>query len=244
MMASKDSGTVFHNSLTKTGLLGRLVCMKISEAVERPVRHWMEDGSVELALGVQSFLTGAVFLFGQTLAADSSLRHAYSFLAPALWCGVIVGSQCAIKYLKERIIAPRAGYIALQQSSGMLRSPHDWMLRFPRAPIVPVAVITVFLYVMFAGGLNRGWNLGFACAVVFALLSVWSAMYYKSPRYFLLALWLLCCAAWMFRRSGDAIGQLMIPLMWMGLGMAVMGAWRLIEFLKANPRVAQGGESA
>jgi hypothetical protein len=149
---------------------------------------------------------------------------------------VIVGSQCAIKYLKERIIAPRAGYIALQQSGGVLRSPHDWLVRFPRAPIVPLAVMNVFLFLMFAGGLSRGWNLGFGCAVAFALLSVCSATYYKTPRYFLLALWLLCCAAWLFGRSGDAIGQLMIPLMWMGLGMTVMGAWRLKGFLKANPR--------
>jgi len=206
----------------------------------------MEDGSVELALGVQSFLTGAVFLFGQTLAAaDSSVRQVYSFVAPAVWFVVIIGSQWGIKYLKERVIAPRAGYIALQRSGGMLRSPHDWMLRFPRAPIVPLAVITVFLCLMFAGSLSRsGWIMGFSCALLFALLSAWSAMYYKSPRYFLLALWLLCCAAWMFRSSGDAIGQLMIPLMWMGLGMAVMGAWRLNGFLRANPRVAPGGESA
>jgi hypothetical protein len=219
--------------------------MRLSEIIERPARHWMEDGSVELALGVQSFLTGAVFLFGQTLAADSSIRQVYSFVAPALWFVVIIGSQWGIKYLKERVIAPRAGYIALQQSGGMLRSPHGWMLRFPRGPIVPLGVITVILCLTFAGGLGHsGWFIGFACAVVFSLLSVWSAMYYQSPRYFLLALWLFCCAAWMFGRSGDAIGQLMIPLMWMGLGMAVMGAWRLIEFLRANPRVAQGREQA
>lgn len=205
----------------------------------------MEDGSVELALGVQSFLTGAVFLFGQMMAADSSLRQVYSFVAPALWLVVIIGSQWGIKYLKERVIAPRAGYIALRQSGAMLRSPHDWLLRFPRAPMVPLAVISVFLFLvfLFAESLNlSGRPIGFACAMVFALLSVWSAMYYKSPRYFLLALWLLCCAAWMYGTSGDVIGQLMIPLMWLGLGMAVMGAWRLTGFLKANPRSESSGE--
>jgi hypothetical protein len=250
MMTSNDSGTVFYNTLTKTGLLCRLVCMRVSELIELPARHWMEDGSVELALGVQSFLAGAVFLFGQTLAADSLVRQVYSFVAPALWFVVIIGAQWGIRYLKERVIAPRAGYIVLQQSGGMLRSPHDWMLRFPRAPIVPLAVTTVILCFTLsipriAGSLSgSGWIMGFSCALLFALLSAWSARYYKSPRYFLLALWMLCCAAWMCGRSGDAIGQLMIPLMWMGLGMAVMGAWRLNGFLRANPRAAQGGESA
>jgi DNA-binding transcriptional ArsR family regulator len=38
MTASKDSGTAFNVSLTKTGLQYRLVCMKLPEVIERPMK--------------------------------------------------------------------------------------------------------------------------------------------------------------------------------------------------------------
>ena len=185
--------------------------MKVSEIVERAARHWMEDGSVELAFGIQAVLTGAVFWIGQSLAPESTFSKAYSFLAAALWGSIIFGTQWAIRQLKERVVAPRAGYVALRQSNGPpISSARQW-LTIATISITPVGVIVLALYVTLSAptlidGLGRSrWIVGFGCALVFVLIAAWSAIYYKVPRYFLLALWSLCFAVWVYGRNGDVI---------------------------------------
>ena len=216
--------------------------MKMNEIVGRPARHWMEDGSVELAFGIQAVLTGAVFLIGQISAPDSTFSKVYSFLAAGLWGCVIFGSQWAIKRLKERLVAPRAGYVVLPEAKWRFSSGRTLLW------ITPVGAVVFFLFLTFMFQIpidnfrRSPWVVGFGCALVFAVISIWSAVYYKMPRYFLLALWSACFAVWIYGRGSDSLGPLMMLMVWIGFGYAAIGAWRVVEFLRANPRFEQSGE--
>jgi len=216
----------------------------LDEVVERPRRHLMDDGVVELALGLLFFLTGAIWGFGRTLTRGSTFADVYTIAAPCL-CGVVwVASIWGMKKLKERAIVPRAGYVSLHESVRVIRHTSTGLRINFSSKALPLAVV---VFVGFWGWLeasqrlwirdpNRwGWIIGLSLAGWLAVCLVWTALQFKAPRYLWLAALSLAVGWWTYGRSSDPNLDLMAMLTWLGAGSVLMGSLRLRTFLKANP---------
>ena len=84
--------------------------MKVDEAIARPLRHSMEDGVVEMTLGVQLFLMGVLCLSWKLPVGIPWLT-----VLPFLITGRV------IQLLKERVVAPRAGYVVPREEELEIR---------------------------------------------------------------------------------------------------------------------------
>jgi len=209
-------------------------------------------------MGVQWFLTGAIFWFGQTLSHGSSFGKFYSFATSFLWCGAIAGAWWGTKKLKENIVAPRAGYVTLREQGVKLRVSAKGV-KFDFSSVRDLVVLGLVLLCtlgVLAFFLNRttergwwtdnpqnwDWMIGFCIAMLFSVTFGWSAWQYQAPRYWWLAALSLALAGWEYRKTGDPIGDIVAIMTWLGGGMALMGAVRLRAFLQANPRVEDRGQ--
>jgi hypothetical protein len=237
MMVSKDSGTVVYFSLTKTGLYCRLVCMKINQFIDRPKQYWLADGIVDLTLGAQWLLAGAIFLAGLTLGGG------YAVAAPLLWGTVSFGTMWALKKWKERWIAPRTGYVALDMSrkDGTSKSSRAgaW-LGFLVAMLGCVGVALALSQwpshaTHWTEELRKASGLiGPAFAAFMTANFVWMAWRYKIRDYLCVAAVSLAAGAWTWGNH-DAVKELLKELIFVGGVLALMGALRLRSFLAANP---------
>ncbi len=70
---------------------------------------------MDLVLGLNLLIVGGLFLVGYELPKGSALSQNYIWLAQAGWLGSSLGMRYGIKALKERVTAPRGGYVALQE---------------------------------------------------------------------------------------------------------------------------------
>lgn len=248
MITSKDSGTALNNTLTKTGLRYRLVCMKIDEIIDRPRRRWAEDGVVELTMGLLWFLTGAIFWFGQTVQPRSSFGAFWAFAQSILWFCALFGSTWAMRRLKERVIAPRGGYVALMDApatghiavKGMVLPFRWWRLL---GPVLTLLCSLALWWLKSHDGWWREnprawtWMMGPAFALFLVIFILWWAVWrLRVLRYLWLAGLALVLGLWMYlTRAPFERNSVMIA--WLGGGLAVMGAIRFKSFLRDNPRI-------
>jgi hypothetical protein len=238
--------------LTKTGLSYRLVCMNLDDIVERPSRHAIEDGVMEMTMGVQFFLTGVLLWFGNPLHHGPVwAKSPFSFFW--LWIPACFISGRVIKLLKERVIAPRAGYVTPREEEVEIRITSKG-IKVDSTTVVYIFVAgalvlwTVGLLALFP---NRWfppipershWVAGCSIAVSLAALFTWIASRYKMPRYWWLAALSLAFGGWMYAKNGDPADSLLLMMTCLAAGWALGGAVRLIAFLKMNPRIEDRGE--
>jgi hypothetical protein len=71
----------------------------------------MEDGMVDITLGVQWLFLGSIFQFGETPFGLGA--------ALAIWTGISLWSVWKFRSWKGRVVAPRTGYVALPMSGGI-----------------------------------------------------------------------------------------------------------------------------
>jgi hypothetical protein len=224
---------------------------KLDETIERPRRYWIEDGVIEFGLGLLSFFTGAIFWFGQRLDRGSTFTDVYTIAAPCL-CGVIwVASVWLMKKLKERIVVPRAGYVAVRESAKLIRYTSQGARINLSSKLLPLASV-VFLgawalieardELWLKDPSRWGWIIRLSLAVWLAVCLAWTALQFKAPRYLWLVLLALAVGLWTYAKSSDPTADLMMMLTWLGGASAVMGAWRFRNFLIANPRIEDGRE--
>ncbi len=213
---------------------------------------------LELTFGLQWFLAGAIFWFGQTLPPGGSFAKFYSFADSGMWLCVILGSMWGMRKLKERVIAPRAGYVALEDSApvrlGASSSGAKLEITSARRAIMMgmgmVACLGILMlsltwksYPNIAPDDWQRWSrmIGIAIPIAATMYITWAALRYKAPRYLWLAGLSVGLAAWMFLTRAP-FERTSVMLTWWGGGLAVIGAIRLRSFLAANPRPGHSGE--
>jgi len=179
----------------------------------RASRHWMEDGLVEISLGLFFVLQAGVYL---------------AWRMPPIWVAP-AGSLCIIwgfKKLKERVTFPRCGYVA-----------------FPTPGRVRLALLLLLGVAVAISGLLNGdeWWLDriaiLVFVVVFAPRLPMPNLEYRQPR----ILWegFLCLPLAAFLGWSSAVSEFKtvdVLVEMLGVCVAIVGAAQLESFLKANPR--------
>jgi len=198
----------------------------------RASQYWMEDGLVEILLGLMISVQSGVYLVAGALPRSPLMDFISTFGAQALCLTVTLSIFGGFKKLKARITFPRTGYVALPKPSTTYRSS--------------VFVIAIALAgFMVAVGLGfqptqADWLSGMAVpafAGFFAVCLIASGLQYKQASMLWEGLLTLLFAAgleWFTDLRGfKGLGILMVMV---GISMAIIGAFRLRSFLKAHPR--------
>src|SRR6185369_4688276 len=87
----------------------------VNEITRRAQRHWMEDGLVELMLGLLMSTQMGVYMLAGALPVG------FIFLAQALVLASTLGIVAGFKRLKSRVSFPRTGYVAFPKPTWKLR---------------------------------------------------------------------------------------------------------------------------
>jgi hypothetical protein len=207
---------------------------KLKEIIDRPNQHWMEDGVVELMLGLTFFLTGAVWWFERTLPRSSS----FGMAPPLPWMIIILACWWGRNILKERVIAPRAGYVTLRDTTDGGVGPFKSRLLVRMLWFVFFAVIFRIAHRWTPE--RWTWVTGDIWMAVIGICMVGSALHYKAPRYLWLAGLSFAVAGWMYLTHAP-IEKMDIAMTWLGAGFALLGAIQLRDFLATHPRVEDHG---
>jgi hypothetical protein len=197
----------------------------LDDFAKRPMRYWSQDGLPDLLLGLMLVVPGIVFLAGEALPKASFSSQAYSFVAPWVWLGCTLALVRIFKRLKERIIFPRAGYVALPDPTWRY-----W------AAMVASAVLfgngMAFLW------LRWNWLSGPGVALLMVTTLMIGAVQYRLPHMLWLAMVALLLGVATYQVKTGMEGGLWV-LVGLGIAMSLTGAWKLRNFLKANPRSEQ-----
>ncbi len=185
-------------------------------------RHWMEDGLSEIMLGLMFIIMGGGLLVKLALPRWLTL----DLLISALTIAGVLGLSRGFKKLKERITFPRSGYVALPEPTRM-----RWISVF--AMVAMVAVVGVAFTLVPSAHVA----VVPVVAAVFATLFLWGGVQYKQTSMLLEAFLTLLFAVVSTRFTNLSGVQGVLALMVMiGTSKAIIGAFRLRGFLKANPR--------
>ena len=197
----------------------------VDEITRRAQHHWMEDGLVELMLGLLMSTQMGLYM------AASALPVGFIFLAQALVFAITLGIVQGFKRLKARVSFPRTGYVAFPKPT--------WKTR--------IGIWGVFATVfVVAEGVSRlqtadkEWLSQIAAPAVgvfFAACLIGAGLKHKQASMlwegFLTILFAIVVTSFTSLRGIEALGAMMILV---GVSMAVLGGFRFRRYLKANPR--------
>jgi hypothetical protein len=195
----------------------------LDEIAKRPFRYWNQDGLTELFVGFMMFVPACLFRLGNVLPKGSSLV----MLLPLAWLAAILAMKWGLKELKERVVSPRGGYVALP----------TWGRTFI-ALFVLAAILATVAFIAFPSW-PRQWGRtpALALAILFAALFFIGGLQAKSPYMLVLAAVPLLVGVWIYRNSVGFSESTSWVLLAQGVALAFSGAVRFRSFLKANPRV-------
>ena len=89
----------------------------VDAVASRASRYWMEDGLVEILLGLLMSVSIGVFWAAGTIPRGHFTDLVWLGGVQALWLAVSLSILMGFKKLKKRITFPRTGYVALPQST-------------------------------------------------------------------------------------------------------------------------------
>ncbi len=197
----------------------------------RASQYWMEDGLVEILLGLLTSSQMGVYMLAGALPRGPLMDFVRTFGAQALCLAIMLSIFGGFKRLKARITFPRTGYVALPKPSTKYRT---WYfvaalalfgvtvgltgVRSPQMDLLSAMAVPVFAF-FFAGCLLGG---GFRYKQASML---WEGL--------LTLLFAAGLEGFTDLRGIKGVGALMIMA---GISMAIFGAFRLRSFLRANPR--------
>ena len=203
----------------------------VDAAALRASQYWMEDGLVEILLGLLTSSQMAIYMVAGALPRGPLMDFVSTFGAQALCLAITLSIFGGFKKLKARITFPRTGYVALPKRSTKYR-----MSGFLIA--LAVGAVTVGLEVFRLS--QTDWLSRMAVpafAAVFAICLISGGLQYKQASMLWEGLLTLLFAAGLEGftdlRGIKGLGALMIMA---GISMAIFGAFRLRRFLKANPK--------
>jgi hypothetical protein len=197
--------------------------VNVDEVMLRAARYWMEDGLVEILLGLQM-----VLMFGGVLAAGGV--HAGPFVMMAMMFVAPTLCMWGFKKLKERITFPRCGYVGFPKPR---RTYRNLVMVMAFGFVVSEALIILKFG-------QEEWLSRMAMpafAIVFAACLLGGGFQYKQPSMLwegFLTLLIAAFLTWFTNLHGW--NELIVLMVTVGASMAIIGAVRLWSFLRANPK--------
>lgn len=198
----------------------------------RASQYWMEDGLVEILLGLLMFSQMGVYMAAGALPRGPLMDFVSTFGAQALCLAITLSILVGFKKLKARITFPRTGYVALPKPSTKYRTS-----------VFVIIALTGFAVTVGLNGFRpseKDWLSGMAVpafAGFFAICLIGGGLQYKQASMlwggFLTLLFAAGLEGFTDLRGFKGLGVLMVMV---GISMAIIGAFRLRGFLKANPR--------
>jgi hypothetical protein len=187
----------------------------------RASQYWMEDGLVEIMFGLMMAILSGLFLVAGALPRGLDLIATFGVQAAAVAVTLLILG--GFKRLKKRITFPRTGYVALQEPT----RKHGALMW----AMFAVVAVTFTLLVPLRSFAMLAFALAFAiCLLGGGLQSKEPSMVWEG---FLTLLFAACMSWFPPLRGMRGMGALMILV---GVSMAIIGAFRLRSFVKANPR--------
>lgn len=201
----------------------------LNDLAARPARYWHIDGLPELMVGCLWVVWGAAWLAGEAVPRDWRWT-AYWLLMPPLLAAAAVALNRATRRLKDRVTVPRAGYVAW--------NPPGYASRVAIAASIVVAALVLAALVL-AGGAPFERRAPAVLSVSLSLSFIAVAISTRMPHHFVLAAaaLMLTLAIVPLTSGWDAFNWVLIAL---GAACAIVGAVRLVLFLRAHPRAAEG----
>lgn len=198
----------------------------LAELARRPHRYWDVDGLPELTMGLLWMVWGGAWLIGQALPRGR-VYNLFWTAVPALLALSGVAAVWAIKRLKARFTFPRTGYVEWREPS-----------RGSRLTSAAVAIVAALVLVMIISGDSTSANRHAApvLGVILALAFVVASVRQRAPHYLALAGVAIALGLAIGARS---LGWQAANWMFVALGglSAVLGAVRLVLFVRRHPRV-------
>lgn len=202
----------------------------VNEITQRAQRHWMEDGLVELMLGLLMFTQMGVYMGASALPDGPLMKFVSTFGAQAVVLGITLAIFAGFKRLKARVSFPRTGYVAFPKPT--------WKLRTSILGIFAVVFVISLGVTMLQSAEKEqiSWLAAPAFAVFFATCCIGGGLKHKQPSMLwegLLTVLFGVYLTWFTSLRGiEGMGTLMILV---GLSMAILGGFRFRRYLKANP---------
>ncbi len=151
----------------------------LNKTIRRSQQYWFDDGLVELLIGLLFIILGLLFWWQMTMA---STRVAALIFGIGLPLAIILGALglgWLLRWLKQRLVYPRTGYVTYQKPSRKQRN-FSWLLGGLVGIFMVVAVTQLDLTELTAAFIGAGIGIGLFMIGVriglmrFHLLAVWS----------------------------------------------------------------------
>lgn len=155
-----------------------VIVNNLNKTIRRSTQYWFDDGLVELLMGILFAVIGLLFWW-QTTAASFESAVVGAIALPAI---IIVGALllgAALRWLKQRLVYPRTGYITYQKPTKKQRNL-SWLLGAFVGVLVAVTVTQLALPQLTAAFIGAGigiglFMIGYRIGLIrFHLLAVWS----------------------------------------------------------------------
>jgi hypothetical protein len=203
----------------------------VNEITKRAQRHWMEDGLVEMMLGLLMFTHMGVYMTLSALPEGPRANVGLTFLVQALVLGITLAIVGGFKRLKARVSFPRTGYVAFPKPT--------WKLRISIwAIFATVFAVAEGISMLRPTDKERLSSMAApAFAIFFAACLIGGGLKHKQLSMLwegLLTMLFAVYLTWFTSLRGiEGLGTLMILV---GLSMALLGGFRFRRYLKAHPR--------
>jgi len=189
----------------------------LNKTIRRSQQYWFDDGLAELLIGVLFAVIGLLFWW-QTSAASPIVTIGGAIALPFV---IIVGVFLlghTLRWLKQRLVYPRTGYITYQKPSKRRRNV-SWLVGALVGILTAVAVTQLDLTELTAAFIGAGIGIGmFMIGLRIGLI-----------RFHLLAVWSVAIGILIsFSAVADTLAA-MLALELIGLGLIVSGGftfWR------------------
>ena len=150
----------------------------LNKTIRRSTQYWFDDGLVELLMGILFAVIGLLFWWQTTVSSfESAIVSALALPVIIIAGSLLLGA--ALRWLKQRLVYPRTGYITYQKPTKKQRNL-SWILGGLIGVLVALTITQLDLSELTAAFIGTGiavglFMLGFRIGLIrFHLLAVWS----------------------------------------------------------------------
>jgi hypothetical protein len=206
--------------------------MTVQGLTRRPASYVLEDGVTELVMGCFFAINNGAWLVQQSQPPGSDGTKGYLWAAQAVGIGAALGAIWAMRTLKSRVVYPRGGFVALEDSPKIGAVPRRWL-----------ALLGIWLIALAAGvwiwrrppDLTRINALAAVWPFFVAIIYAVGGIRYRLTYMFRVSAGSLAISAWFFAYS-TGWQEGFRAMLFESVFLAIVGAFRLWRFVKTHPK--------